>query len=1102
MHLGYQFGLVDEKFEGDRINLGALTLDSNGNTKLDAIIKETPKTNVPLEVVAQVSIFDKGGRPRLGTLKFDFHNKPFAIGLKGHTSENVIPYDATSTEIEIIAINNESKLIEAKNLEYQLFAEKTHYNWYQETAYSGWKYKPIKEDNFILKGTLDTKSSESVHLSVPISDWHQYRLEVRDPTTGVMSSYRFEKGYSAHSQDSQSPDQLKVTLDKSNYEIGEKVNVHIKAPFDGEAILIVANHGVIETKTISVSKDGTDVSLKAEESWGTGAYILVTAFRPLESLENKKGNIILPKRAVGVQWAGISAEARTLKVSMTLPKEIKPRQKIEIPLQIEGTSEAETFITAVAVDEGILQLTDYKTPLPHEYFLGKRMLGVEMRDIYGKIIDPIPGEVGILRSGGDEGALARNLAALSKRAFKIVSLYNGPIAIDKSGKTTLTFDVPDFNGTLRVMIVAFNKTKIGSGSDSLLVRDPVVSEVVFPRFLAVDDQSHMNLTLFNNTGSEGNYNIHVETEGAVKLVKDEQLSTTLTKDGTWNASIPIQATKIGDAKFNLKLSGNNIEAVSRSFEISVRPLSSEITNEDAKWLKPGNSFNVDPSLIGNLNEDTVSLTLTASSSLRWNLESILKSLRNYSYGCTEQVLSKGFGVLFTPLLSDQKDEGKIKAQVQHVLAVISQRQSRSGGFSLWQSSILEDAWLTAYALDFMQRAEVLNHPIPKYVYEKAQDWLLDFVKSKLRGNNKSDLTPALYGLYLLTKSGKIDGGIVRHCFDTFFADIKTPLGRAFLANALVRIGDIERASKAFKEIFTIEEPKLFVAYGSSIRDYSAILLLANEAAQLAPTLIEANNIVQAAIKNLGQQTTKEHLSTQEKAWIVLAARSFSPMKKTESIHLTIGDIEETGINFLSHALSLSDLKGKEIKVTNHGTENVWVNTAASGIPTKPLPADAKGLIAARKYYTPNGNEVDILKKPITQGEQLIVVINGEISNPTETPPESQLLVVDLLPSCFEIESVSVSAVETRPSEGTPNLAPTLELPWASLSETSHTEIRDDRFVAALPFDQSTKNFKIAYVIRAVTPGICQHPGLYVEDMFNPRLFARTNHGKVEVVTKS
>ena len=1099
---GYQFGLVDEKFEGDRISLGALTLDSNGNTKLDAIIKESPKTNVPLEVVAQVSIFDKGGRPRLGTLKFDFQTKPFVIGLKGHTSETVIPYDATSTEVEIIAVNNEGKLVDVKNLEYQLFAEKVHYNWYQETPYSKWKYKPIVEDHFILKGTLDAKSSESLHLSVPISDWHQYRLEVRDPITGVMSSYRFEKGYSSHSQDSQSPDQLKVTLDKSSYEIGEKVNVHVKSPFDGEAILVVANQGVIETKNISISKDGTDVSLKADESWGTGAYILVTAFRPLEGSENNKESIILPKRAVGVQWAGLSAEARTLKVNMTLPKEIKPRQKIEIPLHIEGTSQTETFVTALAVDEGILQLTDYKTPLPHEYFLGKRLLGIEMRDIYGKIIDSIPGEVGALRSGGDEGALARNLAALSKRAFKIVSLYSGPIAVDKDGKTTLTFDVPDFSGTLRIMIVAFNKTKIGSGSESLLVRDPVVSEVVFPRFLAVNDQSHMILTLFNHTDSEGNYNVNIETEGAVKLVKDEQLSTILTKDGTWSASIPIEANKVGDAKFNLKLSGNNIETISRSFEMSVRPLSTEITNEEAKWIKPGDSFIIGSPLINGLNEDSVSLTLTASSSLMWNLENILKSLRDYSYGCTEQILSKGFGALFTCLLSDQKDEEKTKTQVQHILAVISQRQSSNGGFGLWQSSVREDAWLTAYGLDFMQRAQAFKHPIPKYVYEKAQDWLLDFVKSQLRSNNKSDLTPALYGLYLLTKSGKIDGGIVRHCFDTFFADIKTPLGRAFLANALVRIGDMERGSKAFKEIFAIEEAKSFIAYGSSIRDYSAILLLANEAAQLAPTLAEANGIVQMAVKNLGQQTAKENLSTQEKAWIVLAAGSFSSMKKTENIHLTIGDKEKTGINFLSHVFSLSDLKTGEIKVINHGSENVWINTAASGIPSKPLAADAKGLSASRKYYKPDGIEVDISKQPITQGEQLIVIINGEISNPTETPSNGQLLVVDLLPSCFEIESVSISAVETKPSEKTSNLSPIPELPWSQLSETSHTEIRDDRFVAALPFDQGTKNFKTAYVIRAVTPGICQHPGLYVEDMFNPRLFARTGHGKVEVVTKS
>lgn len=1098
MHSAFQFGLVDEKFEGDRVNLGALTLDSNGNTKIDAVLKEAPKTNLPLEIVAQVNIFDKGGRPRLGTLKFDFNPKPFAIGLKGPNTENVVSYNASTAEIEIIAVNHEGKLVETRNLEYQFFAENVHYSWYQESPYSNWKYKPIKEDHFILEGTIDTKTSESSHLSVPISDWHQYRLEVRDPTTGVMSSYRFEKGYSSHNKDSQSPDQLKVTLDKPNYEIGEKVNVHVEAPFDGEAILVVANHRVIETKTISISKSGTDVSLNTQENWGTGVYVLVTAFRPLDNqAKNTKENIVLPKRAVGVQWASISPATRTLKVSMILPKEVKPRQKVEVPLQITEASGAETFITAVAVDEGILQLTDFKTPLPHEYFLGKRMLGVEMRDVYGKIIDALPGDVGTLRIGGDEGALARNLAALSKRAFKIVSLYNGPVSVDCEGKANIAFDIPDFNGTLRIMVVAFNKTKIGSGSETLLVRDPVVSEVVFPRFLAEQDQSYINLTLFNNTNSDGNYTVQVEAEGAAKLVKDETLTTSLTKDGTWNTSIPIQATKIGDAKFNLKLTGNNIENITRSFEMPVRALSPVISKEEAQWLKQGDTFTIPQTLIKDLNEDSTTLTLTASSSLMWNLEGIIKSLNRYPYGCIEQTLSKGFAVLLTPLLSEHKDEEKTKNETQHVLTVLAQRQNSNGSFSLWQSSLREDPWLTAYCLDFMQRAETLKHPLPRYVYEKAQDWLLDFIKFQLRSNNKADLTPALYALYLLTKTEKIEGGVVRHCFDTLFTEIKTPLGRSFLANALIRIGDLERAAKAFKDIFASDTSNQSIAYGSPIRNYSAILMLANEAAQLAPTLKEANDIVLASIKNLGQQATKDDLSTQERAWVLLAAQSFSPEKKTDSIHLTINGKEETGVNFLSYPIALSDLKNGEVKVVNHGSQNVWVNASAVGTPTKPLEADAKGLKINRRYYTIDGKEIDLVNKQIKQGDQLIVVINGEVQNPTETPPEGQLLIVDLLPSCFEIESISVDGMGISNA----TLSPPLALPWDQLSTTNHTEIRDDRFVAALPFDHNTKDFKVAYVVRAVTPGICQHPALHVEDMFNPRLFARTSHGKVEVAAK-
>src|SRR5262249_6209338 len=149
-----------------------------------------------------------------------------------------------------------------------------------------------------------------------------------------------------------------------------------ESPFDGEAILVIANQEILETRNIQVAKKGTDISMKAAASWGTGAYVLVSAFRPLNAkAKDSLQNALIPKRAVGLSWIALSAQPRTLTASLNTPKEIRPRQKLNVPIHIDGNTKTETFVTLAAVDEGILMLTDFKSPKPQDYFFGKRMLG-------------------------------------------------------------------------------------------------------------------------------------------------------------------------------------------------------------------------------------------------------------------------------------------------------------------------------------------------------------------------------------------------------------------------------------------------------------------------------------------------------------------------------------------------------------------------------------------------------------------------------------------------------------------------------------------------------------------------------------------------------
>lgn len=1103
----YQFGKIDEEPKRNRIPLTLPVLDKEGKATVPLQLKGELTETIPLEALVVVEIFESGGRPQKGILKLPIQQYPFMIGLKSAANPTgIIEFDSTTTTIDVITVDGDGNLIDVPELEYSLYAEELHYDWYQDSPGStSWQFKPIRDDKFIQSGTLKTESDKPTPLTIPTKDWDLYRLEVKSPKTGATTSYRLQKGYSTSDRDTQTPDRLKVTHDKEIYQSGEAVRIHIEPPFDGEALIVIANESMVETKNVPVSKKGTDIQLKANDAWGTGAYILVSAFRPLAG-ESKMSDVqkaTLPKRAIGLSWVSIAPASRTLAVGMTLPPEIQPRQKLEVPLKIEGNTSTKTFVTIAAVDEGILQLTDFKTPKPESYFLDKRQLGVELRDIYGKIINPISGQVGILRSGGDGyGGMMRNLPTLSKRSFQIISLFQGPVALDDKGVAIVSLDIPDFNGTLRLMGIAYNQTSIGSGDAQLLVRDPVVAEGVLPRFLTLDDSSQLSLSLFNNTGKEGTYQVELSAEGGLSLTGDPLLKTTLAIGGVWHGTVPLKAAQLGDGKITVKLTGDNTPEITRVFELTVRAASTSLSKTTVQLLKPKETMTLNKQGVDDLIQGTEAITLTVSNRIPWDMSQILRALKEYPYGCVEQNVSRGFGFLFTPLLgTETQEETQAREKAIHALiADLSEKQSKEGWFSLWRQNDPEDPWLTAYALDFMQRAENLKIPIPKYTYENGLDWLLRSVKSHSSSNTEEQHFQAAYGLYILSKTSKIEPGAIRYFFDTYYDLIQDPIGRAFVGAALARIGDIQRAERAFANLFKVKKQKVKVysQYGSEIRDQSIILLLALETLKLAPTLTSLATLAETTIANLNQaiQTQANRLGTQEMAWLVLASQTLSSEKegdaKAKGINLKVNTEDHKGTNLFHFPLSPVDLR-QGIPLTNEGESNLWVNALITGIPQKPQPPEEKGIQATCRYYTLDGQEVDLSQpdRVLTQGEQLIVVIEGSVDEAQLTAYTRQLLIVDLLPACFEVDSTHPVAPQTGEKK----------LPWSDTTESQYAEGRDDRFVASLQVQQASPKFKVAYSVRVITPGTYLRPGLSVEDMFRPTVFARLGENRIRVVKK-
>ena len=357
-----------------------------------------PDTPQPLKGTLNVEVYEFGGRPVIEFIELPIRNREylagdqaavqrrrsgagFLAGVRGHRRQRQWR-DAGAAE-----------------LKYRLIQEDWDYQWYYSNGY--WDYNVSIRDGRIQNGDFATAADKPVKVGGHV-DWGSYRLEVYDPASGAASSLRFYAGWYAAPGTSSTPDKLQVSTDKELYRAGDVAHVAVKPPFAGKMTVLIATDRVLETRQIDVPAEGAQIDVPIDPAWGAGAYVLATAYRP-DGGQGQPG----PGRAIGVAWLGVDTSNRTLQVALQLPDNVSPRQTIEVPVTVTGASSTEAYVTVAAVDEGILQLTDFVTPDPVNYLFGKRQLGLELRDIYGSLIDGRSGKRGTIRSGGDAMSLAK-----------------------------------------------------------------------------------------------------------------------------------------------------------------------------------------------------------------------------------------------------------------------------------------------------------------------------------------------------------------------------------------------------------------------------------------------------------------------------------------------------------------------------------------------------------------------------------------------------------------------------------------------------------------------------------------------------------------------
>jgi uncharacterized protein YfaS (alpha-2-macroglobulin family) len=1072
---GYKFGLVQEEWRPRREALEPVKTDGNGLATMQFRFDEEPDTTRPLKARLRVSVEENGGRAVSRILDLPVRARDRTIGIKPRFTSEWLE-KGTEAGFDVVVMDREGKQVAAKGLKYELFYEDHWYHWYTDDG--NWRYRVTIDANSIDSGDLDIAAGTPAKLGFS-HKWGQYRLEVSDPVTGAATSVRFRFGWFSSSASSEVPDKLRLSLDKDKYRVGETARVHIKPPFAGEMLLTVAGGKVYETRNISVPAEGLVVELPVMEEWDAGAYVTATLFRTAETDKPHQ-----PARAIGLAWLGRDYTDRTLDIEIEAPERIVPRQTIDVELSVNGIAPGEkAHVTLAAVDVGILQLTSFKSPAPADWYFGKRRLGVALRDGYGNLIAAAEGGPATIRQGGDEAAAGRHLGGLDASSVKTVSLFSGVVEVGEGGRVTVPLEVPDFNGRLRLMAVAWSKSAVGSADTDMTVRDPVVSQVTLPRFLAPGDEARVTVSVHNVDGPVGKYNVTFEAAGAVGMDgvgKPFQMARDAKRDLTWS----LTGVGVGVGALALTIEGPDGFKLERDWEIAVRPAQAVASRQISSRIQAGQKSTLTGSIMDEFIPGSGEAMVTLSSRPEMGLAKLLKSLSRYPYGCAEQTTSRALPLLYVSEIAESlgiaENSVLLRGRVQDAIRRLFSMQRSDGSFGLWNAHSDREEWLSAYVMDFLTQAKELKYPVPEYPYQRGLKWLQTSVGDP--SYSRANLPARTYALYVLARTGQVRKSDLRYLFDTQLQSIPTALGRAQLGAALALSGDERRASAAFVSATrTWDRGDRFWKdwwhwdYGTGTRDMAATVYLATL------SKVEEGDWPDYAQKLADRVGKERYLSTQEKAWLILAAHELGT---AESVKVAVrGKTLPESVRPVYARFDEDEMRDG-VAIANLGDKPIWQSITYSGVPRDKMPAEDEGFAVFRAFYTLDGKKANLDK--VRQGDTLVAVIHGE----STSKRDQQAMVVDLLPAGFELENERLEGGRDRE-----------ELRWlGKLTPATHEELRDDRYVAAFGMDRwGDQTFKFAYLVRAVSPGKFTLPAVYVEDMYQPTYFARTRMSRVTIL---
>ena len=1073
----------------------------------------------PWRLMVSASVHEPSGRAVVNWTEAAVDVLPYYVGLR-RTTTGALRADS-SFEYEVVLVGPDGALAEVDgDLDVDVLRE----SWNTSLVYSDGQYR--YESTRVLNAADDAEAPSplrvvsgrgSASLKVPTNG--SYVLRLRDRRTGAMTSHAFYVSDGSPWDDNISrerPERLQIAIlpvegeapaEQSDapdtLRIGRRAQALVRSPFPGTLLLTVETDRVLSAQVLPMTASQLGVPIEITPEMRPNAYVTATVLREVRSDTPWRIH-----RAFGATRLRIDPAERRLNVAIEAPPHVLPRSTLDVAVRITsetGLPVRNAAVTLAAVDEGILQLTGFRTPDPLAFFTGQRALGVRSGDLYSQLMPEVPKPQGVSAVGGDiEGVSSRYRTPVAARRVRPVSLISQVLHTDDSGVARTEFAVPEFTGGLRIMAVTHAGQMFGSAERSAVVRSPLLVQSSLPRFAAPGDRFHVPLVIFNNTDAPGDVQLRVELLGGGPM----QTSTGAAAGGPLVFSSTSASTleppalhvpaggqavtafemtalpAVGVARIRI-LATMGAERFEENIELPVRPASPMISRGGYAAVTPQQPLKLQ--IPGGMLAGTQSLNISVTAWPTLELPTGLEYLERYPYGCMEQTVSTCFPLIYLSDIGQRIAPGVFERQrvaykVQSGIHRLIAAQTADGGLGAWPGSGQSWPWASVYAAHFIVEAEAAGHPVP----DDFSRHLLAYVRKLLdRADDDGNLLETqAYACYVLALTGKAPRTAIARLMELTNESASAAPSeyapqrqqtRFLLALAQLHAGRRDLADSLLPAAPPLprQTRQLDGNLGSPVRDRALAVLAMLSIKPDHPALPA---LVQQ-LADVGRD--RRWLSTQDAAFAVMAigrylrqlegAAAYDTAELSSATRTLAAVADGSALVYsvgAGEAAALMD-QPLQLRIAGPATARGHVTWLQSGVPLgAPENAD-NGLKIRRRYLREDGS---LIGASVRSGDLLRVELSIE-----GAPNTRNIAIEDLLPAGLEIENPRLISAASDPQAGARG--------GPAIFSGARLDMRDDRLLlfGDMP---GTSVAQYVYSVRAVTAGTFVVPPVRAECMYD------------------